>query len=140
MQTIKGTAKCACCGGMNERRFVVSGNETVWAFICDSPKCNEDQQEIAKRVRKYGLSYDQYAEIHQYQRGKCPICAEPIGKFRPGIVIDHDHSCCPGRKSCGRCVRGILHHQCNIALGMLRDDPDNAERAADYLREEFPWQ
>ncbi|MFJ6016824.1 endonuclease VII domain-containing protein [Streptomyces sp. NPDC092952] len=137
---VKGTAKCACCGGKNERRFVSSGNETVWAYTCDSVKCNEDQQDIARRVRRYGLSYEQYAEIHQYQRGKCPICDEPIGKFRQGIVIDHDHSCClPGRTACGNCVRGILHRECNSALGFLRDDADRAERAADYLREEFPW-
>lgn len=26
--------------------------------------------------------------------------------------IDHDHSCCPGR-GCGKCIRGIVCHQCN---------------------------
>ncbi|MFE4635373.1 endonuclease VII domain-containing protein [Streptomyces sp. NPDC056773] len=136
---ISGTPKCAGCGGLNERRFVSSRGETEWAYTCDSAQCNEDQKEIAKRVRRYGVSYETYAEIHQYQGGRCPICTEPIGKFREGIVIDHDHSCCPGRKACGSCVRGILHRNCNLAIGFLRDDPDRADRAAEYLREGFPW-
>ncbi|MEV5984699.1 endonuclease VII domain-containing protein [Streptomyces sp. NPDC052051] len=135
-----GTHKCACCGGENNLTFQPLRLPNPWAYECDSDKCNQDQQEIAKRVRKYGVTYNTYAEIHEYQGGRCPICTEPIGKFREGIVIDHDHSCCPpGRKACGRCVRGILHRNCNLAIGFLRDNADSAERAADYLREEFPW-
>ncbi|MFB8125619.1 endonuclease VII domain-containing protein [Streptomyces bacillaris] len=138
IKNASGTPKCACCGGENKLTLQPL-REQPWAYECDSEKCNEvGQKEIAKRVRKYGLSYAEYAEIHQRQGGKCPICMEPIGRFREGIVIDHRHSCCPpGRKGCGECVRGILHRTCNLALGHSKDDPDNAERAATYLREDF---
>jgi len=47
--------------------------------------------------------------------------------------IDHDHSCCPALPACGECVRGILCHNCNIALGHAKDDPAVLRALADYL-------
>lgn len=131
---IKGTPRCACCGGRNERIFVCGGGETVGMYVCDSAKCNEDQKEIARRVERHGITYDRYAEIRLRQRGQCPVCAEHLGKFNENIVIDHDHSCCDRPRSCGSCVRGILHRRCNAAIGHLGDDPDKMERTAAYLR------
>lgn len=96
MSVIRGTPKCACCGGRNERRFVSSGEEVVWAYVCDSAKCNEDQKEIARRAARHGITYDRYAEIHLSQGGRCPVCGQHLGKFDKDVVIDHDHSCCPG--------------------------------------------
>jgi hypothetical protein len=50
------------------------------------------------------------------QHGKCALCsAELNGSFH----VDHDHGCCPGVRSCGACVRGILCQSCNFMEGWL---------------------
>lgn len=49
------------------------------------------------------------------------------------FVVDHDHTCCPGKRSCGRCVRGLLCNRCNRALGQFGDDIETLRRAVAYL-------
>lgn len=49
------------------------------------------------------------------------------------LCIDHDHSCCAGARSCGKCVRGVLCHKCNAGLGQFNDDPELMYRAIQYL-------
>lgn len=87
--------------------------------------------EKMRRVRltsKYGLSWDQYLDILNGQGGAC------LGCDKPGPdQVDHDHSCCPGKKSCGKCVRGILCGGCNLALGSVNDSLDTIMGLAAYL-------
>lgn len=62
---------------------------------------------------KFKLSREQYEAMVEQQEGKCLICQKPTEKLN----VDHDHSCCPGRKTCGKCVRGLLCKDCNTTLG-----------------------
>lgn len=83
----------------------------------------------------YGVTIDQYEAMFAAQRGKCGICktADLDGRIRH-FHVDHDHACCPGRKSCGRCVRGLLCPDCNLVLGIFTDDIARFEAAIDYLK------
>ena len=65
------------------------------------------------------------------QDGKCYLCGEPMDPDR--VRIDHDHECCPPNQSCRICRRGLVHHRCNIAIGMADDDPRRLRRMADAL-------
>ena len=39
------------------------------------------------------------------------------GDCAGGLCVDHDHLCCPGHKTCGRCVRFLLCAYHNARLG-----------------------
>lgn len=59
------------------------------------------------------------------QDGVCGFCGKPETTVQNGkivaLAVDHDHSCCPGKQSCGRCVRGLLCHLCNLAIGKTEE-------------------
>lgn len=79
---------------------------------------------------KYGISLKSLLEM--LEGATCAIC----GTDDPGRRawhIDHDHACCPGKRICGKCIRGVLCFECNYALGNMRDDPARLRAAADYL-------
>ena len=86
------------------------------------------------RLRKYGLTVEQFEEMLAAQDGRCAICGtdEPGGRFGQWH-IDHDHNCCPNAESCGKCLRDILCHMCNRGLGLFKDDPDRLTSALAYV-------
>lgn len=83
------------------------------------------------RERKYGLAPGQYTAMLAEQDNRCASCGSEFGGEIPHI--DHDHACCPGQGSCGKCVRGLLCHRCNNGLGCFSDDPDRLRQAITYL-------
>lgn len=82
---------------------------------------------------RHGLSWKQYDALVAAANGKCQICGKPDGDGKNRLHVDHDHRCCSGSASCGKCVRGLLCGNCNRALGMMHDDVDRLLHAAIYL-------
>lgn len=87
---------------------------------------------IVKLLDRYGITREQYQEKLEQQDGHCAICPatpEEVGT----LCVDHDHSCCPGPKTCGKCLRGLLCPRCNTAIGLLDDNADRMQNAAVYV-------
>jgi hypothetical protein len=59
---------------------------------------------------------------------RCKVCGEPEGKRK----LHRDHCHATGAQ------RALLCHRCNIALGMIQDDPETARALADYLESYAP--
>lgn len=78
-----------------------------------------------------------WSEMMLNQKGLCKLCNTRFdlehGWNGMYPVVDHDHSCCPNEKSCGKCIRGLIHRKCNTALGMFNDNIDNLRLAVIYL-------
>ena len=93
---------------------------------------------VAGRNRKHRLKIQYkwtpeiWEETFESQGRCCVICGSPE-PGNNGWSVDHDHSCCPGRISCGRCVRSILCTACNPGLGAFKDNPEILRNAADYI-------
>ena len=71
------------------------------------------------RISCYGLTQKQFDGLLAAQQHACGMCHEP---FEEGqlVHVDHDHACCRKKnRSCGKCIRGLLCHTCNIALGHI---------------------
>lgn len=81
----------------------------------------------------YGLTEHQYQELWDSQNGKCAVCNELETKGKR-LHVDHDHSCCPGEETCGKCIRGLLCGKCNTGLGMFNDKEITLLNAVQYLR------
>lgn len=84
----------------------------------------------ARVTKQYNLPPGGYAKLYEAQGGKCAICQRATGKTKR-LAVDHDHSCCPGKTSCGRCVRGLLCGPCNQMIGRL--PAGSLQRAINYL-------
>jgi len=85
-----------------------------------------------KRLKKYQLQPAEFEAMLEVQGNACAICS---GQFTDKRVphVDHDHNCCPGQKSCGVCVRGLLCSPCNTGIGLLKDDTQRLRQAILYL-------
>ena len=87
----------------------------------------------------YKLTKKAFYELLAKQNGLCPVCGDILepdlydGRNPESIAVDHDHACCSGEKSCGLCVRGLIHGRCNRGLGFFKDNPSVCRMAAEYL-------
>jgi hypothetical protein len=86
-----------------------------------------------KRLAQYGLTLETYDALLAEQDGVCPGCGAAANRDGANFAVDHDHGCCPGDTSCGKCIRGLLCRQCNWAIGQVGDDPETLRRLATYL-------
>lgn len=73
--------------------------------------------------RIYGLTPSRVDELIAAQEGCCGICGYSLGMERN---IDHDHRT--------GVIRGIVHSQCNLAIGLFNENPEALIHAVDYLR------
>lgn len=97
-------------------------------------KASKKRAHETKVQRNFGLPPGMYDALLAYQGGTCAILyCRAQGKTR-ALAVDHDHKCCPGPVSCGKCVRGLLCQRHNLAIGYDADKPEVFESMAAYIR------
>ena len=109
----------------------------AWKSSPRNKKAKSEHNRKANLKRKFGMSVKTYNEMLEAQNGVCAICKTTCVSGR-SLAVDHDHSCCSGDVSCGRCVRQLLCAKCNSVLGLVNDDPSLLNAALDYLSKHNP--
>lgn len=74
---------------------------------------------------KYGMSPERYSVL---TADGCAICGSI-----DNLHVDHDHSCCSGKTSCGSCIRGVLCAAHNKGIGQFDDNTEMLLKAIEYL-------
>ena len=119
--TVKEDKDCPRCG--QSRRGPVR-------LYC-SDKCRQraadyrayhSEAGFAGRLKQYGLTSDEYWDMHSRAKGACEACRLiPFSQ----LGVDHDHHT--------GLVRGLLCNHCNLALGYLKNDLGVIQGLASYL-------
>ena len=95
---------------------------------------DRDRQRAAQIKHRFGMTADEYDAILREQGGVCAVCGKTPEENGRYLAVDHDHSCCPGKRSCGECVRGLLCISCNAGIGSFKDSTELLHAAVAYLR------
>ena len=117
---------CKSCLIQRSRDYYAKHRDERIAYMNSHKK-----ERLDKRFQKeYGITLEFFEVAILLQNNKCAICGGLLGKMGSGKgdcpVPDHDHV--TGE------MRGVLHHTCNAAIGLLGDNPETLIRAANYLK------
>lgn len=108
---------CKECSAAHNKQWNATNQDTI------APR-----RKINARKNRYGLTEDAYQLLLKEQNYLCACC-----KLAEPAHVDHDHSCCPGVKTCGNCVRGLLCVSCNTFIGRIEANPQLYIQVMHYL-------
>ncbi len=95
---------------------------------------NSKEIETSRKRANYKITKEEFIKLLEDQGRKCAACgSDDTGAKGRDWAIDHDHGCCPSNKCCGKCIRGLLCHPCNLMLGMAKDNPERLLSLVRYL-------
>ena len=135
----KGLRACRKCG-INARNkddlelFVKDSKSRFGRYnLCKKCHASADSNKKAnnsleKRVKKFGITVDEYNNFISTQNNCCAICGTNKDDFNGrgnNFHIDHCHST--------NKVRGLLCNNCNTGLGQFKDNVQNLKNAIQYL-------
>lgn len=127
---------CKNCGETKPLEAFFKGNckggASYWCKPCQLERTTALRH--AKNLRnpggKHGLDEDEFWGMIFIQDNRC---ANQACRAENPTHIDHDHSHCPGKLGCRKCVRGVLCSRCNTMLGFYEKDKEKFVGAMRYI-------
>lgn len=132
------TRRCPTCRRTKtlDQFYARTGNRRGHHSVCKP--CRREYNRVRSKRQGlwtlYRMTPADYEALLARQGGVCAVCktTDP-GRGQERFCVDHDHACCPGRKTCGECVRGLLCVSCNTAVGWVESARYNA--ILEYLKQ-----
>lgn len=87
----------------------------------------------AYKLRRHHITEEQIAYLITLDGDVCALCGGSQQIEGADLDIDHDHKCCPGAFSCGKCIRGRLCRACNRLAGRVEAANFTLAQLAEYL-------
>lgn len=123
---------CKLCGNRKRREWAKANPERNAEWKRLGNKTLSPEQKANKGLSRFRMTLDDFERMVSRQGGVCAACgATPPRGHR--LHVDHDHSCCATRYTCGKCVRGLLCLNCNAALGHAKDSKERLMNLINYL-------
>lgn len=85
----------------------------------------QEKRAFDARLKKYGITEEDYRYFYAIQKGCCAICKIPEKAIKKALCVDHCHE--TGK------VRGLLCNSCNAGIGLLGDSYEIIIKAAYYV-------
>lgn len=108
----------------NRKRYFI---EYTKEYRRKHPSYRRDHYKKGSHAKsRYGISSEEYNSRRDKKLKDgdlCGLCNKPLGKVR--AHLDHDHST--------NKLRDFIHRNCNLAIGLLEDDPNLCRLAAEYI-------
>jgi hypothetical protein len=99
-----------------------------YCFLCEAERRRTPaalRAEKKSRLRRYGLTLDDWEQLNCRQNGCCKICGRHEMHRKRDLSVDHCHQ--------QNIVRGLLCDACNNGLARFNDNIQTLIRAAIYL-------
>lgn len=119
-------------GKKRQRRYYLNHKKDKLAYEKARRKLPDVRlkHSLARTHIETGVSYEKlvkyYNKQFKKQKGCCAVCGKHQTEFKNRLCIDHNH----GTNK----LRGLLCHNCNLAIGNLKDDAEICLKAYEYLR------
>lgn len=132
---INGRKPCSRCGVTKAKGQFVADASSISGV---TPHCYDCERWV-KLERMFSITQQDYENILALQNHRCALCQKDRCITGKNFAVDHDHDCCPGDRSCGECIRGLLcSAPCNWGLEMNREKPQQEAYLARYAALDRP--
>lgn len=93
----------------------------------NNPERYKEIGESGRLKRVYGMTVQDYAELLVKQKNSCAICKKHKSNFKRKLAVDHIHGT--------KINRGLLCDNCNIALGLVKENIYTLQNMIFYIQE-----
>jgi glycerol-3-phosphate dehydrogenase len=125
--------RCRTCRALRVKLWAKDHPEKVKASWKKWEVDHPEEKKSNELRSRYGITTEQKEAKIAAQEGLCPVCTRKLVEAGKS-AMDHDHACCPGNDTCGKCLRDVLCHRCNLLLGCAQDNIQALENAIAYLK------
>jgi hypothetical protein len=132
--------ECTQCGHYKPWSQYWKSSKTWGRGKTHTSKCVECMDPVAAKrnsrahkLRRHHITEEQISYLIELDGDACALCGGSQQIEGADLDFDHDHECCPGPWSCGKCIRGRLCRSCNRLVGRVEAAGFTLEQLVAYL-------